>query len=199
MRASDMKKECQECGAAFTTRRKAAKFCSRKCANIHQGKHSKPWNLREDLMKTCDTCGEHLPINKFSRIDKLDKNSPVKDTCKRCSHAKREQERRDRTWKDDARQCMLNNCRQRAKEKSIPFNIDKEDIVIPDVCPVLGIKLERGGSFKGNSPSVDKFIPELGYVKGNVHVISYRANSIKTDATLEEILKIAEYMSNRAI
>lgn len=57
------------------------------------------------------------------------------------------------------------------------------DIIIPETCPMLGIKLEfgfdkQGGNF--NSPSLDRIIPELGYTKGNVMVISKRANMIKT-------------------
>ncbi len=189
-----MKKTCDYCGVEFETHRKNAKFCSRACANKNQAKNSPPANLDVSAMKVCDTCDTLLPKGKFSRINKWDKNSPVRDTCKKCSHAKRERERRARSWKDDARQCMLNNCRQRAKAKNIPCTITKEDIVIPDKCPVLGIKLERGGSFKHNSPSVDKILPELGYVPGNVCVISYRANSIKTDATLEEVESVLNYM-----
>ena len=57
---------------------------------------------------------------------------------------------------------------------------------IPDVCPVLGIPLDQDPKGKGersdNSPSLDKFIPSLGYVKGNIHIISWRANHLKNDA-----------------
>lgn len=38
-----------------------------------------------------------------------------------------------------------------------------------------------------DSPSIDKVIPELGYVRGNVWVISNKANRIKNNATLEEL------------
>lgn len=86
--------------------------------------------------------------------------------------------------------------KERAIKKGLPFDIDLEDIVIPEVCPVLGfpIDLELGrGRRQPNSPSLDKFIPEKGYTKGNVAVISWRANWLKSNGTTEEWLKIAEW------
>ena len=90
---------------------------------------------------------------------------------------------------------ILYSARARAKKEGIAFNLTPEDIFVPEYCPVLGIKLEVGsGQASGNSPSLDKIIPSLGYVKGNVMVISNRANSIKRDATLDEAEKIYLYI-----
>lgn len=76
----------------------------------------------------------------------------------------------------------------RAKGSGLPFNIEYSDIQIPDVCPILGIVLRRNKVNPGpSSPTLDKIIPNLGYVKGNVQVISRRANELKSNATLEEI------------
>jgi hypothetical protein len=71
-----------------------------------------------------------------------------------------------------------------------------EDIVIPLHCPVLGLPLYRnsGGAAQGpNSPSLDRIDPSLGYVQGNVKVISSRANAIKSNASPEELLRVAAY------
>lgn len=70
-----------------------------------------------------------------------------------------------------------------------PCTITEQDVHIPEFCPLLGIPLFRGsrGIHCPNSPSLDKLVPALGYVPGNVLVISYRANSIKQDATLQEL------------
>jgi hypothetical protein len=68
--------------------------------------------------------------------------------------------------------------------------------VIPDFCPVLGLPLYRnsGGAAQGpNSPSIDRINPALGYVRGNVKVISSKANAIKSNATPEELLRVAAY------
>jgi hypothetical protein len=68
-------------------------------------------------------------------------------------------------------------------------------MTIPSKCPVLGIPLHRGvGGFCDNSPTLDRFIPELGYVKGNVEVISFRANRIKCDASMDEVTRVCDWM-----
>jgi len=77
--------------------------------------------------------------------------------------------------------------------KGIPFNLELTDIVIPEFCPVLGLPLKCGKDKAcDNSPSLDKIVPELGYVKGNVRVISQRANLLKSNATLEELRLVYE-------
>lgn len=84
--------------------------------------------------------------------------------------------------------------KQRAKEKGIPFTISEDDIVIPRYCPILGIPLFRIGKIAtANSPSIDKIVPELGYIPGNVQVVSKRCNTIKNDATLEELIMLGEW------
>lgn len=63
------------------------------------------------------------------------------------------------------------------------------------MCPALGVKMEWGNK-KGirTSPSLDKTIPDKGYMKGNVIWISTRANSIKADGTPEEVMKVAKWL-----
>ena len=86
---------------------------------------------------------------------------------------------------------MWGNAKRRAKAADIPFDIKVTDIVIPTHCPCLGVPLEHGTrSQKDNSPSLDRIIPKLGYVKSNIWVISARANRIKNDATAEEIIAV---------
>lgn len=87
---------------------------------------------------------------------------------------------------------IVQRAKVRASKIEIPFDIASQDILIPEVCPALGIKLEwhdrQGGHHA--SPSLDRLIPEKGYVKGNVVVICKRANSIKSDASADEIEKV---------
>lgn len=88
--------------------------------------------------------------------------------------------------------CLWIAAKTRAKKHHLPFDISIEDVVIPEHCPLLGIKLEKSktGRLQYASPSIDKIKPELGYVKGNVWVISWRANTLKSDASLEELKMI---------
>lgn len=84
---------------------------------------------------------------------------------------------------------LLNGARARAKKYGYDFNIDITDIVIPEFCPLLGIKIsvaEGRKTSKANSASIDRIDSRKGYVKGNVWIISHRANTMKSDACLEE-------------
>lgn len=85
--------------------------------------------------------------------------------------------------------------RKRSRTNGTLFAIKDEDVLIPKFCPVLGIRLEAGkGKLHDNSPTLDRIIPELGYVPGNVAVISWRANRIKNVGTGEEHRKVADWM-----
>lgn len=92
---------------------------------------------------------------------------------------------------------VLKGIQSRARKIGIPFNLTIEDVEAPSFCPILGIPLIRNKGKRyasPNSPTVDRFIPSIGYVKGNVQVISHRANQIKSDASLEELKKIVTWM-----
>jgi hypothetical protein len=103
--------------------------------------------------------------------------------------------------KDDPQYYLKKIYRERrrvAKQKGIPFDILFEDIgEVPTHCPILGIKLKHGDY--QTSPSLDKIDPTKGYVKGNVHWISFRANRLKADATVEELCLLLEWMKNRKL
>jgi len=91
---------------------------------------------------------------------------------------------------------LLFSARMRAREKGREFNLDLEDITLPEYCPVLNIKmgLGEGGKASPNSYTLDRIDNNKGYVKGNVQVISHRANSLKSNATIEELERLIQYM-----
>jgi len=87
---------------------------------------------------------------------------------------------------------MLQTARASANRRNLDFNITVDDIIIPTHCPLLGIELsvsQNGPS--PNSPSLDRIDNKQGYIKGNVWVISQRANMIKSSATWQEIALVA--------
>lgn len=90
---------------------------------------------------------------------------------------------------------MLKRSRIRAKNNGWPFDLAATDLPRPLVCPVLGMVLDYskkpGCGPLPNSPSLDRIVPALGYVKGNVRIISHKANTMKSDATPEQYAKIA--------
>lgn len=90
---------------------------------------------------------------------------------------------------------MLISARKRAKDSHIPYALHPQDITIPKVCPIFGLELKRNkDNFGECSPSLDRMNSKLGYVPGNVAVISWKANRIKNDGTATEHEKIATWM-----
>jgi hypothetical protein len=88
----------------------------------------------------------------------------------------------------------LKTAKVRAEANNLDFNLEPEDFKMPKSCPVLGLELRWGDKITANTPSFDRVVPELGYIKGNVRIISMRANRLKNNATIEEMEKILEYM-----
>jgi hypothetical protein len=85
---------------------------------------------------------------------------------------------------------MVTAAKRRAKVKGWEFNITHKDVKIPKFCPYLGIELKYLGG--DSSPSLDRIDPLKGYVKGNVQVISMKANTMKSSATQDELVRFAE-------
>jgi hypothetical protein len=95
---------------------------------------------------------------------------------------------------------MLRSARKRAEKNNLPFNLTEDYLksIYPSdmICPVLGFEMSMGFDENGwtdTSPSLDRITPEKGYVQGNVVVVSMRANTIKRDATPEELRKVADF------
>lgn len=90
---------------------------------------------------------------------------------------------------------MLANAKRRAVKKNLAFTLTKEDIVVPDLCPILKIPFILG--IKGNyehTPSLDRIDNNLGYTKSNVQIITKKANSMKNSATSEELILFANWI-----
>lgn len=89
---------------------------------------------------------------------------------------------------------MIYSARRRAAASGLECSIGPDDVEIPITCPVLGIRLEIGDNGRTDaSPSLDRRDNRRGYVRGNVFVISMRANRIKTDANADELARVAAY------
>jgi len=100
-----------------------------------------------------------------------------------------------REQKEIAMKRMLAGAKARARDKGLSFNLHYDDVAIPNLCPVLKIPMIPSISgHSDNSPSLDRMIPYLGYTKGNVKVISMKANRIKTDANSVEIEAVLNYV-----
>lgn len=161
-------------------------------------------------MKTCNRC--KVKKEDFEFIDGNTKCEPCCKYLKDYYRGHREQafaranrsRTRDRDHTNEVKRALVRKnpvsyilCRIKttAKKYNILFNLTHADIVIPSHCPVLGIPLVIGdATAQWGSPSVDRIIPHLGYVRGNITIISHRANTIKSDATSAELEKVLGYV-----
>lgn len=92
-------------------------------------------------------------------------------------------------------QFLVRNARKRAKKLQVPFDIEWRDIEVPEVCPILQVPMQRNlGKQMPNSFTLDRRVPELGYVKGNVFVMSLEANRAKGALTIEQLKRLIEYI-----
>ena len=102
---------------------------------------------------------------------------------------------------------MLNCARTRAKVQGVPFNLTIEDLesLVVEYCPItlqpLDWKRElvKNGMPHDNSPSLDKNIPSLGYIKKNCSIISRRGNTVKNNGTIEEHRRIVKYIAEQQL
>lgn len=85
---------------------------------------------------------------------------------------------------------MLSSARSRAKSKNLDFNIALSDIELPEVCPLLGIPLSINASNKDFAYSLDRIDSSKGYIKGNVWVISDRANRLKKQCNIRRVRNV---------
>jgi hypothetical protein len=86
--------------------------------------------------------------------------------------------------------------KKRSEKSGIEFNILKEDIVIPEFCPVFGFTFQVGDG-KGpidKSPSLDRINNSKGYIKSNIQVISFKANRMKNDCNVDDVEKLLCFM-----
>ena len=96
---------------------------------------------------------------------------------------------------------LWKQARDSSKQRSLECTITQEDIIIPEYCTYLGIKLtdNRDSGRHDSNISLDRINNTKGYVPGNVQVISSKANFMKRNATIEELIQFAEGILNTHI
>ena len=185
---------CLECNSTLGKRQK--KFCSCKCMNVYNAREFGMKHREENpnRYKVCKECNQSLNLNKFSLVEKWNVNSGTKDICKKCCTKIRQTEKLNRDWKIDAAKLLYKNIKSRCKRIGREFSIELEDIIIPEKCPVFGFELKREDKQTWMSaPSVDRIDSSKGYIKGNITVVSRRANILKRDAIVEELEQLLNY------
>lgn len=96
---------------------------------------------------------------------------------------------------------LIYHARSRARKADLAFDITVDDLVWPKRCPVFGFDLDYSASttFVPNAPSLDRLDSNKGYVKGNVRVVSWRANELKRNASVQEIAALLAWMRREIV
>jgi hypothetical protein len=141
-------------------------------------------------LKECRDCNLMLERKDFyARRDEAD---GLGGRCRKC-----EAKYQGSLLHRDPRISLLRGAKSRAQNMDLPFDITREDIVLPDTCPILGIKLQKNrDKLEDSSYTLDRTIPSLGYVKGNIAVVSHRANTLKSNSTVEEMKMLLKYLES---
>jgi hypothetical protein len=166
--------------------------------------------IKNDGEKVCAKCGETKSLIEF-RIHILCVDGRAQ-TCIECTTRRKNAQRKTPEAREKIRKYvseyrkerpevhLLYEAKKRAKSKDFECLLSLSDIKIPDLCPVLGIPLFiKGGRPTDNSPTIDRINNSLGYTPDNVAVVSYRANSIKRDATLDELKRIVAFLEEHQV
>ena len=91
---------------------------------------------------------------------------------------------------------LFYNAQQRARKKGLPFDLTKEWLKErwTGHCELTGLKFRVGKErVKGTySASIDKIVPEKGYVKNNCRIILMGINALKGIDSDKDMYKIAK-------
>lgn len=169
------------------------------------------YNAVMEKTKICIGCCKDLPISLFSK-DKHRKDG-LRYKCKECSskeyssykstnnyleRLERTKQKRKTDKQADPKKVwahtVFHGSKARSKKLNLPFDLTKEWLIenAPTHCPLLGIELNFAAYRSDwNSASIDRVSSDIGYLKTNCKIISFKANRIKSNATANEIELLA--------
>lgn len=165
------------------------------------------------MKKTCTNCKLEKELNEFYKCTSF--KDGLTYECKSCmTYYRQKNKEKNRLYQQkihkenpekfkeadrkyysklDPQKKMFQQVRARAKSRKIPFNLNIEDIIIPDKCPLLECEFVVGQKYAyPYTHSLDRINNEKGYIKGNVQVVCFKANSMKNSATQKELLLFAK-------
>jgi hypothetical protein len=174
---------------------KTDEFCKTCTKKLNKAENKVELEFNDNLTiadnEPCKTCGLFLIKNTMNYApDNL-------KTCRKCRQVSDPLYRRQHI-----KQLMILAAARRAKQNNIDFDITEQDLPesLPEFCPVLGIPMKVSiGMQTDHSFSLDRIDNSKGYIRGNVEVISWKANRLKNNATTDDMRKILAYMEGRHI
>lgn len=146
----------------------------------------------------CRGCQQDKPTVEFPV--RKDRSGRLRPYCTSCaSNAQRSRYSSHRKNRPFLHRCT--RARSRASGLGVPFDLTPEylESIWTGVCPVLKQPINLvTDRVSEDAAELDRFSPELGYVKGNVHWLSRKANRIKNNTSVEILESLLEWMKNVA-
>lgn len=149
----------------------------------------------------CNSCKQEKSEEQFAKRNDTYRRGKYRKTCRECHRQKSRKNYKNYKLNSpflSRHTKMKSSC----KIRNIPYELDEKYLeeIWTGFCPITGEKLIWSSSHEEkrnpNAAELDRFIPSLGYIKGNVSWISRRMNHIKNDASLEDLKKIINWMEN---
>lgn len=153
-----------------------------KMAEVRWANHGSNW---PEGTRECTKCKTIKPLDKFHKHS--DCKFGVAPVCKTCCTLKHAEDYSNKSLEAK----ILERAKRRSYVSGIELDITIDDIKIPDKCPVFGTEFVVNTQ---QAASIDRIDSTKGYVRGNIAIISRRANTIKNDATVEELKQVIRYM-----
>lgn len=150
-------------------------------------------------MKQCTKCKEVKPFTEFTKGP----DNGYRYQCRVCNMVYQKEKPRQHRSDISAKYYqkrketnpalfMWKQAKHRAKfdYQNMEFTIEVNDIIIPDICPIMGVPFIALDKKYGHS--LDRKDSSKGYTKENIQVISRIANVMKNNATEQELVSFAK-------
>lgn len=148
-------------------------------------------------MKTCKTCKVEKSLDCF-RSQIKNNNIYYRAVCIICSNLETN-EKKQQNIKSNINNFVtksLDNAKQRAKVKGFEFSLTKEWYLanLPKYCPVFNTTLDFTSTLDEHKPSIDRLNSSKGYTEDNCKIISWKANNIKNQWSVDELEAVVNYL-----
>jgi len=194
-----IERRCESCGSRMRADNVSG-YCQRPaCRRVCRRMKNPKLQATSRIERRCEACGSRIRADNVSGYC----NAPdCRRTWGRLRGRLRRPTRREyhRNYNHGYRRAnpepfALKGAKRRAKSSGVPFRLTEADLPpIPDRCPVFNTVFRYGnGRVLPESLTLDRIVPTLGYVPGNVMWLSHRANAMKQNASIEELHKFARW------
>lgn len=146
-------------------------------------------------MKLCIGCNIEKELSDFPL--RKDNSNRLRPYCKNCvNEINRKRYEHHKQISPFKHKCA--RAKSRSQFLKVPFDLTPEylESIWTGVCPVLDVPISFTESDRSDefTAELDRFIPELGYVKGNVNFLSRKINRLKNSATSKELEQLIHWM-----